>query len=437
MMDQTREREKLRFAVSWETVFRSYRFPARPSSQSLRLTGTLTTLDRYPQGGFQNVGIHLEAAEILTRLVAFDTTSHRSNRPLIDFISEYLDRPGVRIDTSEDDGKVNLLARLGPETETGAGLVLCGHTDTVPAGESEWTSDPFVLTDGGDRWVGRGACDMKGFLALAVDRLARTRPDDLGAPLMLLLTSDEEVGSLGVQRFLDSPLAATPLPDSVLIGEPTQLSAVRLHKGHLRGRITFRGIGAHSGYPHRGVNAIEAAAGAVVALADLRRQLEEERLPSAEHFPAVPFEVLNVATVEGGSAVNVIPDRCQVGFGVRLLPGSDTQRLERRMNRAIARLDLAAEWDIEMLNLSPPLDTRESAPLHRRLCELIGQEGSRAVAFSSDAGVLSSAGCDCVLFGPGSIEVAHKPNEYLPKNELAEADDLLERLVERLCSPNR
>ncbi len=241
---------------------------------------------------------------LLARLVAFDTTSSASNLPLADFLCDYLDRPGVRIvrHPSPDGGKTNLAISVGPEHEDRAGLVLSGHMDVVPAAEPEWRSDPFSMTDAGDRYVGRGTADMKGFLALAANRLAVAASAASAAfrrQLSLLFTYDEEVGTLGARHFTETFPGVARLPRDVVIGEPTSLRVVRAHKGMLRLRLGFRGQAAHSGYPHLGRSAIEPAARAIVALAALRRELESERPPHAEEFPDVPFAALNVGTVVG------------------------------------------------------------------------------------------------------------------------------------------
>ena len=367
--------------------------------------------------------------QILRQLVSIETTSRLSNRPLAEWMADFLDRRGVTIELDEHGEKVNLLARIGPESPAGEGLTVCGHMDTVPAEEPGWNSSPFELHDAGDRWVARGSCDMKGFLALALDRAARLEPARLRSPLVLLFTADEELGSVGARRFVSGCGREASLPRATLIGEPTELAVVRLHKGHLRARLTFEGQSAHSGYPHRGVNAVEAAGQAMASLSDLARELEQERPPSGRYFPGVPHVVLNLARVEGGDATNVVPDHCTLDFGLRLLPETDAEELLQRVRTAIRAVGIAAGHVLETVNLSPAMSTPADAPLHRDLCAITGQTETQAVSFSSDAGVLSDLGLDCILFGPGSIEVAHKPNEYLPKRELMRAGEVLDRLI--------
>lgn len=382
---------------------------------------------------------HLSDSELLARLVAFDTTSRNSNLPLADFLADYLDRPGIRIERnpSPDGTKANLIVRVGPEPERDRkGLVLSGHMDTVPAEEPGWNSDPFKLSDEGDRWVARGACDMKGFLALAANlavETARTRRGLMRAPLVLVFTYDEEVGTLGARHLIETFPGAAALPRSAVIGEPTSLRVARAHKGHLKMRITLHGRSAHSGYPHLGANAIEPAGRVIAALTGLRRELETEPVPNRELFPEVPYVPLNVGTVHGGSAINVVPDRCDVEVGVRPLPGVDSEALAERIRRTAREAATPFEPEMEILSDSPPMLLDESSPIHRHLCALVGQRSGTSVSFATDAGWLQRLGIDCAIFGPGSIEVAHKPNEHLPKDQLADARGYLDATFRRFC----
>jgi acetylornithine deacetylase len=379
---------------------------------------------------------HLLDTDLLSRLVSFDSTSRNSNLPIADFLCGYLDRPGIRVEQnpSADGTKANVVARIGPEpVGDRRGLVLSGHMDVVPAEEDGWRSDPFTLTDEGSRWIGRGSCDMKGFLALATNLATELRPDRLRAPLALVFTYDEEVGTLGAKRLTETLPEAAALPRSAIIGEPTSLRVVRTHKGHFKLRVTLHGVSAHSGYPHLGTNAIEPAGPVILALTHLRRELEGEAVPNRELFPEVPFVPLNVGIVHGGSAINVVPDRCVVELGVRPLPGLRSEELIERVSHAVREAAQPFEPEIEVLSDSPPLLLDEASPIHRHLCGLVGQSAGASVSFATDAGWLQRLGLDCAIFGPGSIEVAHKPNEFLPKDEFAAARGLLERTIHHFC----
>lgn len=377
----------------------------------------------------------LPRTELLRRLVAFDTTSRLSNLPMVDFLSEVLDRPGVRIyrqpDPAED--KANVVAIAGPEREDRAGLVLSGHMDVVPAGEG-WRSDPLTLAESGGTYVGRGACDMKGFLALATEQMAGVDPERLTAPLALVFTYDEEVGTLGARRFAEGWAEAGRLPRRTIVGEPTSLRPVRLHKGHLRLRLVIPGRSAHSAYPHLGVNAIEHGGRAIVALSALREELQRERPAAATSFPDVPFVTLNVGQVSGGVATNVVPDRCALEIGARLLPGGQSTDLIERIRQAVARVLCAHPFELCVVAESPPMSLDRDADHFRVLAAESGVADSPGVSFATDAGWLQAAGLECVVWGPGSIEVAHQPNEFIPMAELDRAAQVLDRMVRRYCA---
>ncbi|MEO8504126.1 MAG: acetylornithine deacetylase [Acidobacteriota bacterium] len=382
----------------------------------------------------------LDSQEILRRLIAFDTTSAKSNLALVDFAAGLLDRPGVRIERffSPEGTKANLLVELGPEsTAARSGLLLSGHTDVVPALEDGWTSDPFVLTErpssDGPRWFARGSADMKGFIALAVELASQLDIAKLVSPLALLLTYDEEVGTLGAQHFAHDWPHDRELPRLAVIGEPTSLEVVRLHKGHLKLAVTVRGAPAHSSLPHLGKNAIEAGARAVAALGALRDQLQEEHPEYGEHFPGAPFVTLNVARIAGGTAINIVPDRCVIELGIRLLPGMSSFAITERVRAALAEALADDEHTLEGIGDSPPLLCRDDAPHAEFLRQEVGQSGTRGAAYASDGGPLQALGIESVLFGPGSIEVAHRPDEFLPQVEFERAAGILRRLVHHFC----
>jgi acetylornithine deacetylase len=384
----------------------------------------------------------LSDIELLARLVAFDTTSATSNLPLVDFVADYLDGTGARIHRlSSDDGrKANLAVVMGPEGDGREGLTLCGHTDVVPAQERDWESEPFEAVQWGGAIVGRGTADMKGFLALAVQALAEADLPSLEQPLAILFTYDEEVGTLGARRLAETGGPPEPLPRRTIVGEPTSLLPRRLHKGHLRLRVVVEGMAAHSGVPHAGRSAIEPAARVVTALADLRRALESERPPHADAFPQVPFVTLNVGRIEGGVAANVIPDRCAVEIGARLLPGMDTRAFVGRVTETVDAAAGDAPHAIAVGGESPPLSTDEGCDLWRWLKAAAGRgssgpaaEAPISVPFATDAGWLQRLGFECVIWGPGSIEVAHRANEYVPLEDLQRARALLGRAVDRWC----
>jgi acetylornithine deacetylase len=381
----------------------------------------------------------LNTTEILRRLVGFDSVSRNSNLPIADFISEALERPGIRIrrQRSPDGTKANLIVEAGPPVDpaTRDGLVLSGHMDVVPAEEPEWQSDPFELVEKEGRFIGRGSADMKGFLALAMHRLMMIDPAKLRKPLVLLFTYDEELGCIGAHHFAEHWPGPEALPRNVVIGEPTSMRAARTHKGHLKLKLIVLGTTAHSGYPHLGHNAIEPMARAIAALSALREQLTTERTESSASFPEVPFVALNVGMINGGVAVNVVPDRCEVDIGMRVLPGMTSDALVSRVREAVAPALRGERWSLEMSGDSPPFLLGADRPVYRDLTHMLEQHDEASIAFATDAGWLQTAGFDCVVCGPGDIAVAHKPNESLSVAEFHAADAFLERLVHRATGP--
>ncbi len=377
----------------------------------------------------------LDDFALLERLIGFDTTSHRSNLPFADFVADYADAtPDLAVErvASPDGEKANLILRFGPPADGDrTGLVLSGHMDVVPATEDEWRSDPFASVDDGERIYGRGSADMKGFLAVALNVAMSAR--QLKRPLVLVYTYDEEVGTIGARDLVERWPEVESLPTRTIIGEPTTMRVVRMHKGHLKAKITLFGLSAHSGYPHLGKNAIEAAARVLVSLRKLRHKLEMAGGPNAEHFPEVPFVPLNVGIIRGGSATNVVPDRCVIELGARALPGMIETGVYNLIEEAVANAAGPTRYEVELTGNSPPMHLAADSPVHCELCALVGQTGDASVSFATDAGWFQKAGMECVIFGPGSIEVAHKPNEFIPKADMAMARRRLEEVIDKWC----
>lgn len=395
----------------------------------------------------------LSDRELLARLVAFDTTSDRPSTAAIDFLAGYLNDAGCRVWRQAYEGgkKANLLAGRGPPGGEGGvassecpgggrialcdGLMLSGHIDVVPATEPDWISSPFKLIEREGRFFGRGVADMKGFVALAASALARACDAALRQPLRLLVTSDEETGAIGARHFAQTWDGHEPLPRSVIIGEPTQLVLVRMHKGHLKLRITVRGRAAHSGEPHRGVSAIEHAGRVIVALAELNERLRDVRTETSEHFAECPHPVLNIGTISGGSAVNIIAERCELNLGVRLLPGQPSELAMELLRECLAKLPEATRErvSVELLNDNPPMLCDQRATVNVELARMLRQCATAAAPYATDGGWLQTLGLQCVLFGPGSIEDAHRANESLALSQFEAGRAWLDDIVRRFC----
>ena len=386
----------------------------------------------------------LSDLDLLSRLVGFNTCSaHREPTiPLGDFLVEYLDHPRIRTTRLDcGGGRENLWFECGPEpTPAGPGLLLCGHVDVVPADEPGWLDDPFTLRVAGDRAIGRGVCDMKGFDAVAVNLLRRVaEAGSIDEPVCLLLTCDEEIGTIGAGRFAED-WKGRGIPARTVIGEPTSLRPVLGHKGHLALTISVGGRACHTGFPKRGVNAIEEAIPVLEVLRDLRRAMIEERSESSDLFPETPYAVLTVASAHAANAINVMPERLDLRVGVRLLPGQTASEFVGRLESALDRRNVRrVEGPDEPLepgmcrigvdNATPAYAIdRDDAWLSEVVDRVAaGTDTSEllGVNYGTDAGRLVPLGCRSVIFGPGDIAVAHRPEEWISIDELAATATLL------------
>ncbi|MDP2308720.1 MAG: acetylornithine deacetylase [Pseudomonadota bacterium] len=371
----------------------------------------------------------MDVEALLGRLVAWPTVSDRPVTGIAAELANCLEAVGMRVETLEatEAGKCNLVCSAGPAGTDG--VVLSGHMDVVPVEGQPWTSDPFVLTRRGDRLVGRGACDMKAFLAAIVVALTRTPPRDLRRELVLMFTHDEEVGCLGSRALADKYAAeGRTLPTLALIGEPTSFHMLRMHPGHVAARITCAGRAAHSSRPDLGQNAIRLAARVIDALDALA-----ERWRHDVRFPELlerPFVVMNVATIHGGNAVNIVPDRCIVDLGFRPLPGMSPEALFEEIREAVEPLGSVRA---ELVRVTPAMLTPAGTPLEALLRPWAASPDTAAASFATDGGNFERLGMRTLVFGPGSIDVAHKADEYVPIDELHRAVDVVDAVVAHRC----
>ena len=380
----------------------------------------------------QNGKIILSDQELLAKLVSFDTTSKLENPEAINFIAQYLEDHGAVIEfiSGSTSGKPTLLALVGELKESRSGLLLSGHLDCVPAELSEWETDPWALTEKNGFLYGRGTVDMKGFDALAINRLASTDVNSLDAPLGLILTHDEEVGSWGASSFLEN-YQGFPLPKSCVVGEPTERNVVHQHKGSGKFYITVIGKSGHTGDPANGDNAITRATMVLENLDKLRLKMENEYFDNLEHFN-LPFPVLSVTTVNGGRALNVIPDKVVIGGGVRILPGQNIENIVDRIEEEIGSKN-DVKINFELISFNPQLETSSTCDIVQTALNISNKTQPYGVSYSTDAGFLSRLGLECVIWGPGSITRAHQPNEYIKIEEMHQGRVDLDSLVDICC----
>ncbi len=373
--------------------------------------------------------------ELLARLVAFDTTSHKSNLGIVAFIEDYLASHGVgatRVPTP-DGQKSSLYATIGPAGVPGVGL--SAHTDVVPVDGQVWTSDPFTLVERDGRLYGRGACDMKGFLACmlaSVPDLVRRR---LSKPVHFLISYDEEVGCIGVRPMIAELGKTLTKPRLVIVGEPTRMAVVDAHKGPVRWQVTVDGRAAHSSMAHLGVNAITYAGR---LLGELGRIEDELRggVRNARFDP--PWPTLQVTTIEGGTASNIVPVSCTFGFEIRALPGLDVEGIERRLHDFAERHCLAemrvvahdARIDIRRVNQVPPFASDPASEVVALAMQLAGTNETHAVSYATEAGLFQDGGSPSVVCGPGDIAQAHTADEWIETTELDRCMAFISRLAD-------
>lgn len=379
-------------------------------------------------------GQHLSARAILEQLIAFDTVSSQSNMALIDWVRDYLAGWGIASDLSpnEDATKANLFATIGPDID--GGIVLSGHTDVVPVAGQNWSSDPFELIERDGRLFGRGTADMKGFIAISlalVPEIIAARPK---VPVHLALSFDEEVGCIGVPRLLSKIGENLPRPRIAIIGEPTSLKIANAHKGISAQTTTIVGSEAHSSQTHRAVSAIAYASrlmGFIGELADRYRQG-----PLNDRFEP-PFTTFNIGTIDGGEAVNIVSKRCVVGWECRPVPGVDPVAILDEIDAFVQETLLPemravhSEATIETVveAQAPPLEP-ENEPLAENLVKrLTGQNATTTVSFASEAGLFQNSGMSAILCGPGSIDQAHRPDEFITLEQFEAGEAFVRKLV--------
>lgn len=373
-----------------------------------------------------------DVRNLLAKLLAFDTTSRSSNLELIAFIQDYLAGFGMETQLFQDDvaRKANLYARIGPAGE--GGVMLSGHTDVVPVDGQQWTVPPFALTHHKGRYYGRGSADMKGFLACVLASVPAFVAQPLRMPLHLAFSYDEEVGCLGVRSLVAHLKVSPDKPAMCIVGEPTGMQPVYGHKGKLAMRCKVQGHACHSAYTPQGVNAIEYAAKLINKLTLLGSQLAATQNRCFDP----PYSTLQVGTIHGGAALNIVPQDCQFDFEIRHLPDMQADSVISELRQYAddellpAMREVAASSDISFQPLSqyPGLLTDPQSDFARWLAQWSGNEAFTTVAFGTEGGIFDEAGVATLICGPGSMDQGHKPDEYVSVEQLERCMQMLANL---------
>jgi acetylornithine deacetylase len=372
---------------------------------------------------------------MLARLIAQPSISSaspkwdHSNEAVIRTLADWLEPMGFDVEILEvpgAPGKFNLIATLG---QGPGGLVLSGHTDTVPFDDQRWQSDPFTLTERDGRWYGLGTCDMKGFFPLAIEAAREVVGVQLRQPLIILATADEESSMNGARALAE---AGRPKARYAVIGEPTGLRPVRMHKGIMMERLAFEGLSGHSSDPDLGRNALEGMQEAMTELLTLRSHWQAQYQNPAF---AVQVPTLNLGCIHGGDNPNRICARCELHFDLRPLPGMDMDTLRQAILQKIQpvaeRRELTMAFE-PLFDGVPPFETPAEARLVKA-CEKLTGHTAHAVAFATEAPWLQKLGLETLVMGPGSIDQAHQPDEFLDISYVEPTIRVLKGLIRQFC----
>jgi len=378
--------------------------------------------------------------EMIRTLVGFPTVSRDSNLELIHYARDHLRNLGAEFRLTYDDErrKANLFATLGPAGVPG--IMLSGHTDVVPVDGQDWNTDPFQLTEENGKLYGRGTCDMKSFVAVALALAPEFARRGLKTPIHFAFSYDEEVGCIGIGRLISDLAHAGIKPLACIVGEPTMMRPVIAHKGKLGFRCTVRGLAAHSAYAPLGVNAVEAAAEAIAFLKQMARRHRDQG--PYDHSFDVAHSTVHSGVIRGGAALNIVPHECVFEFEFRHLPGDDPDALLAEFKHYVAAtiepemraVHPAAGFTIDPLSEIPSLATGAETEVVALAQELSGSTEIGKVSFGTEGSQFQRAGIPTVICGPGSIEQAHKPNEFVAIDQVLKCEQFMRRLMRRVCA---
>jgi len=379
-----------------------------------------------------------QTLDMIDKLVGFDTVSRNSNLELILFVRDFLAEHGIQSHTvySPAGTKANLFATVGPNAE--GGVVLSGHTDVVPVDGQPWDTDPFQLTRRDGRLYGRGTCDMKAFIAIGLAMTPELLRRDLKRPMHFALSYDEEIGCFGAPSMIDRLVTDIARPSAVIVGEPTSMRPIVAHKGIAALRTTVTGYEAHSSQMQRGVSAVMVAARLITFIEDMMLENKAAADPGDPFVP--PYTTLHVGTVHGGTALNIISRECSFVWDIRVMPGDDWRRYLDRLQAyadsllpELRAISPQANIVTEVMAAAPPMQDRGGAA-QKLVFELCGHQHAGVVPYAAEAGQFQERGFEVVLCGPGSIDQAHQPNEYIDIEQVSACERFLEQLADRLCA---
>ena len=378
--------------------------------------------------------------EILKKLVSFDTTSFKSNLDLIKFIENYLNDLNIKSELIYDEtkNKANLFTTIGPNLQ--GGIVLSGHTDVVPITKQNWTSDPFILTERDNKLFGRGSSDMKGFIAIVLSRVSAMVEKKLKKPIHLAFSYDEEIGCVGVHSLLDLIKKKSINPEFCIVGEPTSMEMVIGHKGKHAYDVKVDGLSCHSGQAPNGVNAINYASKLINYIEEINK--EKSIKGPFDNDYEIPYSTLHTGLIMGGTILNIVPKLCQFEFEIRHLAEDDPLEIIQRIKQYTEELlikemhNISSKTNIEInekINY-PGLNISQSISPVKQVKELLGHSSHKKVVFGTEGGLFKrELNLPTIICGPGSIDQAHKPDEFISIQQIEKGGTFIDKLINN-CS---
>ena len=371
--------------------------------------------------------------DILKKLIEFPTISESSNEDIMRYIDKYLGRFDVKGKLIRGEkNQFNYHCMIGPNKD--GGIIFSGHTDVVPVEGQNWLSEPFKLLKKKDKFYGRGTCDMKGFIAVCLSLVPEIKKKKLKKPIHFIFSYDEEIGCVGIRKLIPFLKKLKPKPDFCLVGEPTEMKVINQHKGKKNFLVSFQGHEAHSSLTEDGVNSIDYCSKFINYLSEIQSELIK-KYKNNKYSPAYP--TLNVGKINGGLAVNIIPNKCVMEFEIRDTPEMESKLFINKIKRFLKELEVDmkkkvknCKIELEVKNNFPPLLTDYSSNFISLCLQALKKNSTSAVSFGTEAGIFNEIGFETIVCGPGSIKQAHKPNEFIEIKQLDKCRDFLLKLIE-------
>ena len=371
--------------------------------------------------------------DILKKLIEFPTISESSNEDIMRYIDKYLGKFDVKGKLIRGEkNQFNYHCMIGPNKD--GGIIFSGHTDIVPVEGQNWLSEPFKLLKKNDKYYGRGTCDMKGFIAVCLSLVPEIKKKKLKKPIHFIFSYDEEIGCVGIRKLIPFLKKLKPKPDFCLVGEPTEMKVINQHKGKKNFLVLFQGHEAHSSLTEDGVNSIDYCSKFINYLSEIQSELIN-KYKNNKYSPAYP--TLNVGKINGGLAVNIIPNKCVMEFEIRDTPEMESKLFINKIKRFLKELEVDmkkkvknCKIELEVKNNFPPLLTDNSSDFISLCLQALKKNSTSAVSFGTEAGIFNEIGFETIVCGPGSIKQAHKPNEYIEIKQLDKCRDFILKLIE-------